>query len=164
VARLPFQKLLDSPFQVLVKEVTFKNLPKLLPLVHLLNLEADKLYEVAITQNVAKIASNDAYLSFSDFKPFILKIKSYEVAIRAAVFVGGAFPLGDDRVASYRLAKIISERWVQSLKSEDAAEGHAAQKILRRTSDILNEAEINALLIQYRLVTLSSMGYAKKPK
>jgi hypothetical protein len=56
---------------------------------------------------------------FSDFSPWLCKIKDFELAVRGTVFIAGNFPRGPERIAAYQLALSFAGRWVNSLAKCD---------------------------------------------
>lgn len=109
--------------KVLAAEISESTLPRLMPLAPLLNLEADQYYQaiiqrkVEILQKIRGKTIDFAFyaISFADFKLVILKITDFENALKITVYVAGAFPRGEDRIAAYRMALSINERWIASL-------------------------------------------------
>lgn len=83
-----------------------------------------------------------------------------------AVYVGGTFPSGEDRIAAYRMAEQISEKWVQSLKKIKATDEEnmglsRAKTINARILELLSQTKIEFLLRQNKLDSL--IDYASNP-
>ena len=127
--RLPFHQLVKDPIVILSPEITDQSLPRLLPLSQVMSLSPDFFYESIVQKKVVILKSVKCHavddssplkiIRFAEFKPWLSKIKDYELALRTTVFVAGNFPRGEDRISAYQLALLFAERWQKSLKDDD---------------------------------------------
>jgi hypothetical protein len=123
-SRLPFHLIISDPIAVLQKEVSAQSINSLLPIVHILGLSQDQFFVSIIHQTAERLSKSkfnveDNTITFSDFKIWIMKIRSHEISVQTAVYVAGRFPCGEDRINAYRCAKLCAERWVQSFPSNE---------------------------------------------
>jgi hypothetical protein len=149
--RLPFHSVILDPFTVLSLELTDDSLSRLLPIGKVLGLSSDKLYDHVIQQKVAllqrqiKTKTQSTFqhlqLSFNDFRHLLSKIKDHQQAISLCVYVGGNFPRGEGRIAAYRLASTISQKWITSLEKNGGSELEKAQTGAAKVKGMLNVAE-----------------------
>lgn len=101
-------------------------------------------------------------ISFYDFKPWISKIKNYELAVRGTVFVAGNFPRGEDRIAAYKLGLTFAQRWVNSLlQLDNRVELEKAQTGSSKIKSLLCISETEHTLQQHGLTVLDK--YVTKP-
>nr|KAJ3420214.1 Kinetochore-associated protein 1 [Polyrhizophydium stewartii] len=152
--RLPFHMLLSDPWAVLAAEISEESLPKLVPICYILGLSADTLHLRLVDSKIKTLQKELAHgsheavatrgIKSSDFRSLLSKIKDNEKAVSTSVLVGGVFPCGVDRIALYRLALQLAERWLSSSKSDLAQADTAAKAettIVRLKKMIVQEAE-----------------------
>jgi hypothetical protein len=78
-----------------------------------LGVSEDLFYEAIIQQKVNALST-----SFSDFRPWILKIKNFELSVRTTVYIAGKYPRGKDRIEAYKTAIKQSKKWTDDLKKQ----------------------------------------------
>ncbi|KAI8911677.1 hypothetical protein EDD86DRAFT_203002 [Gorgonomyces haynaldii] len=157
---LSFHQLLKEPLDLLKSNIHPRNLTKILGLCTVLELPTDPLYIQLIQKTVERISrdkEND--LGFGDMRAWIAKLKSNEQAVQTAVYVGGRFPCGPDRIQAYKMAHFNADRWVKSLKP--GPELQKAERALGRISQLLVLTETENLLQDNHLFDLQAL--AKNP-
>ncbi|KAI8821507.1 rough deal protein C-terminal region-domain-containing protein [Fimicolochytrium jonesii] len=164
--RLPYHALTIDPWSVLGPEMTEESIPRLRPLRRMLDLELDKFYVVAIENlfdsrppstvgTSGKLSSgrsspeadatwtaNSPQLRFADVKRLLTHIADDAVAVETLLEVARRFPCGHDRISSYRMALMRTERM-------EAKEQQSADKIPEGVakSEDKRSAQIRQVLI-----------------
>lgn len=110
---------MKNPLKVLSTEIEKKSLPHLLPLAHVFGLDADQFYKQIIDHLLKKLTECkiceglQSAVTFSEFKPFLSKIRNLPLAIDTSCIIALEFPCGEDRVLAYKMAQSLAEKWVQ---------------------------------------------------
>ncbi|KAL2913082.1 hypothetical protein HK105_207427 [Polyrhizophydium stewartii] len=171
--RLPFHMLLSDPWAVLAAEISEESLPKLVPICYILGLSADTLHLRLVDSKIKTLQKELAHgsheavatrgIKSSDFRSLLSKIKDNEKAVSTSVLVGGVFPCGVDRIALYRLALQLAERWLSSSKSDLAQADTAAkaETTIVRLKKMIVQVETEHQLRSNRLA--SFVQFASSP-
>jgi hypothetical protein len=111
--RIQFHQLVADPWKTLSKEITTDSILFLLPLANIMDLSADQFYITVINQMVELLtkSNGNGSVKFADFKKWINKLQTFELAVQTSVFVAGRFPCGEDRIAAYKVAYLLAEKW-----------------------------------------------------
>ncbi|KAH9273082.1 hypothetical protein BASA83_004659 [Batrachochytrium salamandrivorans] len=170
-ARLPFHTLLKDPWVVLTPEICDESLSRLVPVCYVLDLDPDKLHLTLINSKISTLKSlphNDydavtiRGIKCSDFRTLVSKIKDNEQAVTTAVLVGGSFSCGTDRIAMYKLAVQLVDRWLVACKSDLASEEITAKVdvTLNRLKKMVMQAETEFQLRSNKLAVFVPQAHS----
>ncbi|KAJ8323671.1 hypothetical protein O5D80_007560 [Batrachochytrium dendrobatidis] len=169
--RLPFHMLIKDPWTVLAPEICDVSLARLVPVCYVLDLDPDKLHLTLISSKIAllkSLSSSDQDtvsvlgIKCADFRSLVSKIRDSEQAVTTAVLVGGSYPCGTDRIAMYKLAIHLAERWLLATKSDSSAEEttNKVEVTIARLKKMAVQAETEVQLRTNKLTEFLSMAHS----
>ncbi|KAI8621551.1 rough deal protein C-terminal region-domain-containing protein [Chytriomyces sp. MP71] len=113
-SRIPYQSLIRSAWTILEPEISQSSVLRLLPLAQPLGLTTDQFYIAVVESQLFRLRSpfpeGQAKLTVADFKPFLTKILSIQTAVKLSIAVAEAFPSGEDRISTFKLAENFARK------------------------------------------------------
>jgi hypothetical protein len=139
---------MSNPLTVLKAEIEPSSLPHLLPLARVFEIDTDQFFKQIIDVTLRKLTAskeaNDAVCSvtFADFKGFIVKMRNVSIAIDTCCIIAHEFSCGLDRIAAYKMAQLLAEKWVQTSARAGSEDVKKASEVMLSKLTVLIKLNI----------------------
>jgi hypothetical protein len=122
VYRFPFHVLVPEDTDQLILELNEKSLPQLFPLYRPLELSSDWFYAKVVDKMIFRLETSLASaaqdeqvgLTFSEFKPLLLKIRDFSTSLQLTFILASTFKNPQDSINAFKLAIHIADRSIQN--------------------------------------------------